>query len=264
VSQIAARYLQEITTDKEAKITDVWHPPCPYEERKGWMVMTVILVLVTFLVFIVLDYVLNRGKAVVTVPVTANRSVAAHVSGEMVDGFLVPDNLAYHPGHAWLTRERKGVIRVGADEFAASLVGKVERIELPKPGQWVRQGQKVLSFYRDGERTEMVSPTEGEVLEINAEVLNNPALLRQDPYGNGWLMTISVPDEENTSRNLIPKGLVGNWMRDAVERLYALQPALAGAVAPDGGRPTEDLLAGLPDVSWKKITGEFLLTARNL
>lgn len=233
----------------------------PYPEWKGWTAMTVILVLVTFLVFIVLDYVLNRGKAVVTVPATPNRAVPAHVSGEIVDGFLVPENLSYHPGHAWLTRERKGVIRMGADEFAGSLVGKVEKIELPKPGQWIRQGQKVLAFYRDGEKTEMVSPTEGEVLEVNAEVLNNPALLRKDPYGNGWLMTIGVPDEENTGRNRIPKGLVGNWMRDAVERLYALQPALAGAVAPDGGRPTEDLLAGLPDVSWKKITSEFLLTA---
>jgi glycine cleavage system H protein len=226
--------------------------------------MTVILVLVTFLAFIVLDYVLNRGKAVVTVPAAANPAAPAHVSSEIVDGFLVPENLSYHPGHAWVTRERKGVMRMGADEFAASLVGKVEKIELPKPGQWIRQGQKVLAFYRGGEKTEMVSPTEGEVLEINGEVLNNPTLLRQDPYGNGWLMTVSVPDEENTKRNLIPKGLVRNWMRDAVERLYALQPALAGAVAPDGGRPTEDLLAGLPDVSWNKITGEFLLTARNL
>jgi glycine cleavage system H protein len=225
------------------------------------MIMTVILVLVTFLAFIVLDYFLNRGKAVVTVPVGARQGVPARVTGEMVDGFLVPEDLSYHPGHAWLARERKGVIRVGADEFAASLVGKVERIELPRPGQWVRQGQKVLSFFRDGEKTEMVSPTEGEVLEVNTEVLNNPAILRQDPYGKGWLLAINVPDEENTSRNLVPKGLVGNWMRDAVERLYALQPALAGAVAPDGGRPAEDLLAALPDVSWKKITGEFLLTA---
>src|SRR5262252_4365 len=132
--------------------------------------MTVILVLVTFLAFIVLDYFLNRGKAVVTVPVIEKKAMPVHAPGEIVDGFLVPENLSYHPGHAWLTRERKGVIRVGADEFAASLVGKVERIGLPKPGQWIRQGQKVLTFYRDGEETEMVSPTEGEVLEINAEV----------------------------------------------------------------------------------------------
>jgi len=40
--------------------------------------------------------------------------------------------------------------------FAAALAGKVENVELPKPGQWIRQGQKVLSFYRGGEKTEMV------------------------------------------------------------------------------------------------------------
>jgi glycine cleavage system H lipoate-binding protein len=220
--------------------------------------MTVILVLVTFLAFVVLDYVLNRKKGVVTVPVEALTTVPSHLGGEYVDGFLVPENLSYHPGHTWLTAERKGVVRVGADEFAAALAGRVERIELPRPGQWVRQGQKILSFYRNGEKTDMVSPTEGEILEVNSGVLANPALLRQDPYGKGWLVTMNVPDEENTSRNLVPKRLIPEWMRDAAERLYARQPALAGAVAADGGRPAEDLLAGIGN--WKAITGEFFLT----
>ena len=137
-------------------------------------------------------------------------------------------------------------MRVGADEFAAALVGKIEKIELPKPGQWIRQGQKVISFFRDGQKTEMVSPTEGEVMAVNSDVLENPTLLRQDPYGKGWLVSVHVPDEENTTRNLIPRMLVGEWMREAVERLYARQPALAGAVAADGGRPAEDLMAALP------------------
>ena len=106
----------------------------------------------------------------------------------------------------------------------------------------------------------MVSPTEGEVMEVNAEVVNNPALLRQDPYGKGWLVSIHVPDEENTGRNMVPTMLVGEWMREAVERLYARQPALAGPVAADGGRPAEDLLAALPGTDWKAVTGEFFLT----
>ena len=151
-------------------------------------------------------------------------------------------------------------MRVGADEFAAALLGKLEKIELPKPGQWIRQGQKALSFYRDGRKTEMVSPTEGEVMEINSEALKNPAILRQDPYGKGWLVAVHVPDEENTSRNLVPKGLVREWMREAVDRLYARQPALAGAVAADGGRPAEDLLAGIPEVNWTEVTSEFFLS----
>jgi len=223
--------------------------------------MTVILVLGTFVVFIVLDYALNRNKAIRTVPVAASHSATAISDGEFVSGFRTPENLAYHPGHSWLVQERKNVVRVGADEFAAALAGKIENIELPKPGQWVRQGQRVLSFFRNGEKAEMVSPTEGEVMAVNQDVLQNPGLVRHDPYGKGWLLTIHVPDEENTTRNLVPKGLVREWMRESVERLYAQQPMLAGAVAADGGRPCDDLLAEVPGANWKEMTGEFFLTA---
>jgi glycine cleavage system H protein len=222
--------------------------------------MTVILVLFTFLVFIVLDYVLNHRKVLATVAADAIVAVPARLDEGYIDGFRVPEHLSYHPGHSWLVRERKNVVRVGADEFAAALAGQVEGIELPKPGQWIRQGQKVVAFLRNGEKSEMVSPTEGEVLEVNSEILSNPALLRNDPYDKGWLMAIHVPDEENTTRNLVPKGLVGQWMREAVERLYAHQPALAGTVAADGGRPSHDILAALPGKNWREVTGEFFLT----
>ncbi len=222
--------------------------------------MTVILILATFLIFILVDYLLNRKKVVRTVPAAVPAASPA-LAPAYVEGFLVPDQVAYHPGHSWAMRERRNFARVGVDEFAAFLVGKVSKIEGPKPGQWVRQGQKVLSFYRDGEKVEMVSPTEGEVLEVNSEVLTNPALLKKDPYGRGWLFTMHVPDEETVTRNLVPKVMVRNWMHDAVQRLYASQPRLAGAVAADGGRPVDDLLAGVPDANWKEITAEFFLTA---
>jgi glycine cleavage system H protein len=190
--------------------------------------MTVLLVLGTFLVFIVLDYFLNRRKAIHTVSAEAHAAAAPRSGSDYVEGFLVPERVSYHSGHSWLLPERQNVVRIGADEFAAALVGKIEKIELPKPGQWIRQGQKVISFFRDGQKTEMVSPTEGEVMAINTAVMENPALLRQDPYGKGWLVSVHVPDEENTTRNLVPRGLVTEWMREAVERLYARQPALAG------------------------------------
>lgn len=222
--------------------------------------MTVILVLGTFVVFIVLDYVLNRKKAVQTVPAAATEGAPA-AAGDFVTGFHTPDNLAYHPGHSWLMQERKNMVRMGADEFAAALAGKIEKIELPKPGQWVRQGQKVLALFRNGEKVEMVSPTEGEVMAVNEQVLQNPALLREDPYGRGWLLAIHVPDEESTLRNLVPKGLVRDWMRLSIERLYASQPMLAGAVAADGGVASEDLLAEVPGANWKETAGEFFLTA---
>jgi len=222
--------------------------------------MTVILVLVTFLIFIVIDWAVNRKK-VPQVALAPSQTVPPMLHPSYVEGFLVPEQLSYHPGHSWAVRERRNLVRVGIDDFAAALAGHVERIELPKAGQWIRQGQRAWSLYRDGEKTEMVSPTEGEVVAVNPEIAANPELLRSDPYGKGWVALVQVLDEETTTRNLIPKGLVRNWMRDAVNRLYSMQPQLAGAAAADGGLPTEDLLAGLPDASWKKVTGEFFLTA---
>src|SRR5205085_4050660 len=103
--------------------------------------MTVLLVLATFLVFVVLDYAMNRNKAVAVSPVADTPAVLATLGGDFVGGFHVPTTVGYHPGHSWLLRERKNVVRVGADEFAAALLGKVEKIELPRPGTWVRQGQ---------------------------------------------------------------------------------------------------------------------------
>jgi glycine cleavage system H protein len=184
-----------------------------------------------------------------------------HPAGEVIDGFLTPGNLRYHPGHSWLERERPNRVRVGIDEFAATLVGRVDSVELPKPGQWIRQGQRVFAFLHNGERAEIVSPIEGEVVEVNTQVAANPAVLSQDPYGKGWLLAVHVPDEEGTLRNLVPVNLVASWMREAVERLYSLQPRLAGATAADGGRPVDDLWEGLPAESWKATVSTFFLTA---
>lgn len=221
--------------------------------------MTVILVLLTFLAFIVIDTVLSRRKATVGAAEEAAPARAA-VSGAYVEGFLVPDNIRYHPGHSWLARERKNVVRVGVDEFAAALLGRIDQLELPKPGRWIRQGQRAMGFLKGDQKAEMVSPIEGEVVEVNPDVLQNPALLREDPYGKGWLLSVFVPDEDSTLRNLLPTAMVRAWMQKSVETLYGMQPGLAGAVAADGGRPAEDLSVAFPDIPWKDLTGEFFLT----
>lgn len=218
--------------------------------------MTVLIVLAFFLAFALLDWALNRGKA----PAMAPALAASNSSETRVDGFSVPQKLRFHPGHTWMHRERRQVARVGADEFAAKLAGKIEHIELPQPGQWIRQGQAAWSLRRNGETVRMASPVEGEVVEVNAEVLEHPELLRQDPYGRGWLMTVHVPDEESTFRNLVPSTLVPAWMRRAVEELYSLQPELAGATAADGGIPVDDLLGSLPGVEWSAAAKRFFLT----
>jgi len=221
--------------------------------------MTLILVLLMFGTFILIDYLRTRHA----VPQVASEAVASAarpvLSGEFVEGFLVREKVRYHPGHGWAQRERSKTMRVGVDEFAAALLGKVDHIELPKPGRWVRQGQKTWTFTRNGEKTEMVSPVEGEIVEVNPEVVKDPSLLRKDPFGQGWLMTVHVPDEESVQRNFMPVHLAKAWIADCAERLFAKQPQLAGPVMADGGRPIEDFASALPGTNWRELTQEFLL-----
>jgi glycine cleavage system H protein len=222
--------------------------------------MVVLLVIVTFAIFIAIDMLLSRYRVPVVPTVTESVTSAAHAGETILNGFHVPANLRYHAGHTWLLRERKGVHRVGADELAAIVAGPVDRIELPQVGQWIRQGQKVFSFFRGGEKVEMLSPVEGEVIEVNRKLEAEPALLREDPYGQGWMVNVFSPDEDSPSRNLLPANLLKSWMRDAADSFYRMQPQLAGVTAADGGRPLKDATANLTPEQWKKAASELFLS----
>ncbi len=226
--------------------------------------MTVILVLFTFGIFLAIDYLLSRRRGEVpAVAVEGAAAVAAAPAAPLipeVSGIPIPADLRYHPGHTWLARERKNVLRVGADAFAAIIAGPIESVQLPKPGHWVRQGQRAIAFKRNGETIEIVSPVEGEVTAINNEVIANPELLKTDPYGKGWLFRVFSPDEEGTARNLLPANLVRSWMRNAVDHLFELQPQLAGATAADGGEVVENAIEALPALPARRVNEEFFLS----
>ena len=226
--------------------------------------MTVALVLATFITFLVIDYFLSRKKA----PVFAEQlqparqtSAAPRPIPNLVNGFQVPDHLRYHPGHTWALSESPNLVRMGMDDFASKLIGKVESISLPQRGQWIRQGQKILSFKKNGVAVEMVSPIEGSVSDVNEAVLANPEAARQDPYGEGWLLTVQSPDAKTNFRNLMSGALARTWMEEAVTRLLKRLPAPTGALAlaQDGGVATDELAAGVPAQEYKTITQEFFL-----
>jgi len=154
---------------------------------------------------------------------------------------------------------------VGADEFAAKLAGMIQKIELPKPGQWIRQGQKVCTLRRDGSTVDMVSPIEGSVSDINESLARDPELAGKDPYGEGWLITVQSPDAKINFRNLLGGALARWWTEESASRLRMKMPAIpslmtAGAFAQDGGVAMENVASHLPDQDWAALAKEFFLT----
>lgn len=246
----------------------LWHGECldqkceqPVERRSGKVVfMTVILVLLTFAGFLLIDYFRSR-KQVVVRPVlqTAKQEVLPRLAPSIVGGFKVPENLRYHPGHTWALSESPNLVRVGIDDFASKLIGKIEHIALPQRGQWVRQGQKIWTIFRDGKSVDMVSPIEGTVAEINEAAARDPESARTDPYGEGWLLTVQSPDAKINFRNLLGGALARWWTQESANRLQKLLPMPLGALAQDGGVAMDNVTAHIPDQDWAKVTKEFFL-----
>jgi glycine cleavage system H protein len=233
--------------------------------------MTVLLVLLTFATFLLIDHFHSR-KHVAVQPVlqVAKGEAQAAPIPSLVGGFKVPENVRYHPGHTWALNESPSLVRVGLDDFASKLIGKVEHIVLPQRGQWVRQGQKICTIQREGVAVDMVSPIEGSVADINEALAANPELARNDSYGEGWLITVQSPDAKTNFRNLLGGAMARWWTEESASRLQKKMPTLAasmfagavplGALAQDGGVALDNLTAQIPSDKWAALAREFFLS----
>ena len=222
--------------------------------------MTVVLVLLTFVTFLLIDHFHSRKVVVQPAVQVAKREAPPRLAPSLVGGFQVPEKLRYHPGHTWALSESPSLVRVGMDEFASKLTGKIERITLPQRGQWIRQGQKIWTMHRDGVSVDMVSPIEGSVAEINESAVRDPELARKDPYGEGWLVTVQSPDAKTNFRNLLGGALARWWTEESASRLQRRMPMALGALAQDGGVAMDNLAAQIPDKDWAALAKEFFLS----
>jgi glycine cleavage system H lipoate-binding protein len=211
--------------------------------------MTVLLVLLFFILFLTIDYFKSRSKIIVASPAPA-RSILA----TLVNGFNLPRNLFFHPGHTWALAESPSLVRVGMDDFASKLVGKIDSIELPNRDTWIRQGQKFATLVRDGKSVNLMSPIEGSITDINTAAIRNPEILK-DPYNEGWLMKVNSPDLKTSLRNLFNGTMARAWIEEAAVRL---NPTMAYALAQDGGEAVDDITVMLGK-EWEPTVKEFLL-----
>ncbi|MGD0507079.1 MAG: glycine cleavage system protein H [Terriglobales bacterium] len=227
--------------------------------------MTVLLVLFFFATFLLIDYFRTRHAIVQPVlqvaPSKHDAAAVPRLQPALVGGFAVPENLRYHPGHTWALSESPNLVRVGMDDFASKLTGKIESITLPQRGQWIRQGQKMCTLYRDDVAVDMVSPIEGSVSDINQALIKDPKLALRDPYGEGWLVTVQAPDAKTSFKNLFGGPLARWWTEESASRLQRRMPlAMAGALAQDGGVAMNDLSTQIPDQEWLPLAKEFFLS----
>lgn len=217
--------------------------------------MVALLVLATFVAFIAWDVLLHRDKY--RFRVASPAAPAAATAAPVVAGVALPEGLSYHPGHAWAVDAGNGRVRVGLDEFAASLIGGIQKLDVPQRGRWFRQGEKGWTIHTERGEVAMLAPAEGEIVAINEKAISDPASVARDPYGAGWLLEIFSPDVQVSFRNLLTGSFARRWMEESVAELrQAISPG-ALATALDGGTISPQVGTELPPEKWREVTRRF-------
>lgn len=219
--------------------------------------MSILFVLLTFLIVITVTYFLRRDQPAMAVQAEAPRPAPALPQQNL---FEMPKGYCFHPGHTWALDEGRQNARIGLDAFGASLIGKIDRIEVVGLNRWVRQGQKICTAFRDGVAIDLLSPIEGVITSVNPELAKTPNVLVMDPYRDGWICVVKSPEMSTNVNNLLRSTLVEPWMADSVHRLSALTAKLAPTAAADGGLPVAGLLNHVEPNVQRTLIHEFFLT----
>ena len=111
----------------------------------------------------------------------------------------IPKELQYTKSHEWLLVE-DGVATVGLTDFAQDALGDIVFVNLPQPGDQVSAGEALGDVESVKAVSDVLSPVSGVVAEVNEELLDNPALVNEDPYGV-WLVKVEQLTGEEELRD---------------------------------------------------------------
>ena len=103
----------------------------------------------------------------------------------------IPSNLRYTQEHEWI-RVEGDVAYVGITDYAQSELGEIVFVDINTEGETVAQGDVFGSVEAVKTVSDLNMPVKGEVLEVNETINDQPELVNNDPYGEGWMIKISI------------------------------------------------------------------------
>jgi glycine cleavage system H protein len=112
----------------------------------------------------------------------------------------IPQKLQYTKTHEWVKKESE-FITIGITDHAQTMLGDLVYVELPELEANFEGGQECAVVESVKAAADIYCPVPGEIVEVNSDVIENPQLINQDPYGKGWLVRVKPFD--TTAANLL-------------------------------------------------------------
>ena len=106
-----------------------------------------------------------------------------------------PNDAKYSETHEWVILPKKGDAVIGITDYAVKQLSDLVHLELPKVGDALEAGTPFGEVESVKTVADLVSPVSGKVTAVNKEVLDNPDILHEEPYEDGWLIKVKVSEK---------------------------------------------------------------------
>jgi glycine cleavage system H protein len=113
----------------------------------------------------------------------------------------VPEDLRYSSDHEW-ARVEDGLVRIGITDYAQDALGDVVFVQVPAVGAEVKAGEPMSEVESTKSVSDIYAPISGTVVEVNADLADEPQRINEDPYGDGWICVIQPADASDIDRLL--------------------------------------------------------------
>lgn len=175
-----------------------------------------------------------------------------------VEGFSLQSDAYLHPGHMWLRRHERSEAIVGLDQFASSLMGPPDEIEMPENGTLVHKGQPLVTITRQGRRAHLLAPISGMVTAANTFLKPRRMLQRREGVPSTWMVRLHTNRMRPALKELFKGKRLRRFLQREVQRLFGDIEAVAGPLTADGGHLGNDIYGSLPDLGWEQISARYL------
>jgi len=111
-----------------------------------------------------------------------------------IDEIYLPEELRYSAEHEWVRTGDEGLVQVGITDYAQDQLGDVVYVELSGLGARIAAGAVFATVESVKSVSECYLPLAGEIVAVNDTLVDDPSLINQSPYGDGWMILLR-PDE---------------------------------------------------------------------
>ena len=134
-----------------------------------------------------------------------------------IEGYNLPDELYYEENHFWV-RDEGDLLVMGMDDFAQQMAGEIVYVQLPDEGKIIKAGKKFAKMESGKWLGKVFGPVNGELAAVNEELEENPGLINEDCYNQGWMYKIK-PDDKAELQNLFKEPAdIENWLLADIEK----------------------------------------------